>query len=363
MTSNPTTSIQLCDRTIGPDAPPFIIAELSGNHEQSLDKALAMVDAAAAAGADAIKLQTYTADTMTLDVHDGEFYIDDPNSLWQGYSLYQLYQQAMTPWEWCKPLFERARQQGMLAFSTPFDTSAVAFLETLDPPCYKIASFENIDHALLKAVAQTGKPVIVSTGMATLAELADSVQVLREHGCRELILLKCTSQYPADPTDANLMTLPHLAELFGTMVGVSDHTLGVGVAVASIALGARVVEKHFILDRRDGGVDAGFSLEPDEFHLLTTECRRAWHALGQVSYGPTPRELAARRHRRSLYVAKDMAAGECFTPSNLRSVRPGLGLAPQYLPLVLGKRAVSDLRRGTALQWQHLLNAEQDQTP
>lgn len=348
------SDIFIGQRAIGPAQPPFIIAELSGNHDQSLDKALAMVDAAAAAGADAIKLQTYTADTMTLDVHHGEFYIDDPDNLWHGYSLHRLYQKAMTPWEWTAPIFERAKTHGMLAFSTPFDISALQFLEQLDVPCYKVASFENTDHALLAAVAKTGKPVIVSTGMASLSELTESVEVLRLHGCRELILLKCTSHYPARPLDANLKTIPHLADLFQCQVGLSDHTTGVGVAVASVALGATVIEKHFVLDRSEGGVDAEFSLEPAEFRQLVDECRRAKDALGQITYGPTQSELAARRHRRSLYIAKDIKAGEAFTEQNLRSVRPGLGLAPKHLPLFIGKTAACDLTKGTALHWTHL---------
>lgn len=348
------TQLSISHYLSGEQMAPFIIAELSGNHEQSLDKALAMVDAAAAAGANAIKLQTYTADTMTLDLHQGEFVITDPGNLWQGRSLYSLYQQAMTPWEWHKPLFHRAQQLGMLAFSTPFDVSAVTFLEALDVPCYKIASFENSDHALLAAVAHTGKPVIMSTGMATQAELAESVAVLRQHGCRELILLKCTSDYPAEPSDAHLATLPHLAALFDCYVGLSDHTAGIGVAVASVVLGARVIEKHFVLSRADGGVDAAFSLEPAEFALLVQECKRAAVALGKVTYGGTAREQASRQYRRSLYIAKDMQPGEIFTEANLRAVRPGLGLAPKYLSLFLGKAISQSASKGTPLTWEHL---------
>lgn len=339
---------------IGPQQPPFIIAELSGNHDQSLDKALAMVDAAAAAGASAIKLQTYTADSMTLDLHHAEFVIQDSNNLWHGKSLYSLYQQAMTPWQWHKPLFEYANQLGLLAFSSPFDLKAVEFLQQLDVPCYKIASFENSDHALLTAVAKTGKPVILSTGMATQAELAESIEVLRANGCRDLILLKCTSHYPADPVDANLLTIPHLAALFDCQVGLSDHTAGIGVAVASVALGATVIEKHFVLDRAEGGVDAEFSLQPDEFNALVTECKRASVALGNITYGGTEREQASRKFRRSLYIAVDMQPGDIFTADNLRSVRPGLGLAPKYLPLFLGKPIKKAAKKGTALSWEHL---------
>ncbi|SNY56039.1 N-acetylneuraminate synthase [Arsukibacterium tuosuense] len=346
--------IMLGKHAVGPDQPPFIIAELSGNHDQSLDKALLMVEAAAMCGADAIKLQTYTPDTITLDVHDNEFYIDNPDSLWHGSSLYNLYKQAMTPWEWHKPLFDRANELGMLAFSSPFDLTAVDYLEQLDVPCYKIASFENIDHGLIAAVARTGKPVIVSTGMATQAELAEAVDVLQRNGCRDIILLKCTSNYPARPIDANLHTIPHLAALFGCQVGLSDHTAGIGVSVAAVALGATVIEKHFVLDRSEGGIDAAFSMEPAEFNLLVSECRKAKDALGKVHYGCTAKEIASRIHRRSLYIAKDMQAGDIFTADNLRSVRPGLGLEPKYLPQFLGRKVKQDVVMGTPLSWDLL---------
>lgn len=348
------TEIKIGNRLVGPSQIPFIIAEMSGNHGQSLDKAFALVDAAAAAGAHALKLQTYTPDTITLDVHDREFFIEDKNSLWQGSSLYNLYKVAMTPWEWHKPIFDYARSKGMLAFSSPFDLSAVDFLESLEVPCYKIASFENIDHELLAAVAKTGKPVIMSTGMATQAELAESVEVLRNNGCKELILLKCTSNYPARPVDANLHTIPHLATLFNCQVGLSDHTTGVGVAVAAVALGATVIEKHFVLDRSGGEVDAEFSLEPQELKMLVEETARAHDALGVVHYGCTERELASRLHRRSLYIAKDMKAGEVFTAENLRSVRPGLGLPPKYITTFIGRKVIKDVTKGTALSWDLL---------
>lgn len=344
--------IMLGKHAVGPDQPPFIIAELSGNHDQSLDKALLMVEAAAKCGADAIKLQTYTPDTITLDVHDNEFFIDNPDSLWHGSSLYNLYQQAMTPWEWHKPLFDRAKELGMLAFSSPFDLTAVDYLEQLDVPCYKIASFENIDHGLIAAVARTGKPVIISTGMATQAELAEAVDVLQRNGCNDIILLKCTSNYPARPIDANLNTIPHLAALFDCQVGLSDHTAGIGVSVAAVALGATVIEKHFVLDRSEGGIDSAFSMEPDEFSLLVSECRKAKDALGKVHYGCTDKEIASRIHRRSLYIAKDMQAGDIFTAENLRSVRPGLGLAPKYLPQFLGRKVKQDVPMGTPLSWE-----------
>lgn len=346
------TEIKIGNRLVSPLHTPFIIAEMSGNHGQSLDKAMALVDAAAAAGAHALKLQTYTPDTITLDVHEREFFIADKNSLWQGNSLYNLYKVAMTPWEWHKPIFDYANSKGMLAFSSPFDLTAVEFLETLNVPCYKIASFENIDHGLLAAVAKTGKPVIMSTGMATQAELAESVEVLRDNGCKDLILLKCTSNYPARPIDANLRTVPHLAQLFNCQVGLSDHTPGVGVSVAAVALGATVIEKHFVLDRNGGEVDAEFSLEPHELKMLVEETARAHDALGTVHYGCTEKEIASRVHRRSLYIAKDMKAGDMFTTENLRSVRPGLGLAPKYLPHFLGRKVKQDVTMGTPLSWE-----------
>lgn len=347
-------TIKLGQRAIGPGEAPFIIAELSGNHDQSLDKALAMVDAAAACGADAIKIQTYTADSMTLDIRSGDFVIQDPGNLWQGKSLYELYQLAMTPWDWHQAIFERANALGMLAFSTPFDLAAVEFLEQLNVPCYKIASFENSDHALLTAVARTGKPVIMSTGMATQTELAESVEVLKKNGCQQLILLKCTSHYPADPVDANLATIPHLAQLFDCQVGLSDHTAGIGVAVASVVLGASVIEKHFVLDRGEGGVDAEFSLQPEEFSALVQECKRAAAALGKVTYGGTAKEQASRKYRRSLYIAADMQPGDIFTSANLRSVRPGLGLEPKYLPMLLGKPIKKAASKGTPMSWELL---------
>lgn len=346
--------IRIADRLIGPDHPPFVIAEMSGNHNHSLERALAIVEVAAAAGAHALKLQTYTADTMTIDVDTGEFFIDDPGSLWRGESLYRLYQQAYTPWEWHAPIFRRCRELGLIPFSTPFDVGAVDFLETLDVPCYKIASFENVDLPLIRKVAATGKPMIISTGMATVAELDETVRAAREGGCRDLILLKCTSTYPATPANSNLRTIPHLRELFDCQVGLSDHTHGIGVAVAGIALGATVVEKHFTLSRTEGGVDAAFSIEPAELAALVVETGRAAQALGGVSYGAKGGEEQSRRHRRSLYIVKDMEPGEVLTPDNLRVIRPGLGLAPKYLDRVLGMRVRRPLRRGTPLTWQDL---------
>jgi pseudaminic acid synthase len=337
---------------VGPAHAPFVIAELSGNHNQDLARGLAIIDAMAAAGAHAIKLQTYTADTMTLP---GVHRIEDPNSLWYGRELHELYQQAHTPWEWHQPLFERARQHGMLAFSSPFDETAVDFLETLDVPAYKIASFENTDWPLLRRVAATGKPVIMSTGASTLAEVAEAVGVLRAAGCRELVLLKCTSTYPASPENTNLRTLPHFQQLFPEcVVGLSDHTAGIGAAVAAVALGASVVEKHVTLRRADGGVDSAFSLEPAEVAALTTETHRAWQALGHIQYGIQRAEETSRLYKRSLYVARDMAAGEVFTKDNLRVVRPGDGLPPRYYDQLLGKPARQALAAGTPLTWDAL---------
>ncbi len=343
--------IVIAGRKIGPGNPPFIIAEMSGNHNQSLERALEIVDAVAKSGADALKLQTYTADTMTLDIDDGEFFIDDPNSLWKGYSLHKLYQEAYTPWEWHKPIFDRCHELGLICFSTPFDESAVDFLESLEVPCYKIASFENTDIPLIRKVAATGKPMIISSGMATVAELDEAVRAARSVGCEDIIILKCTSTYPATPENTNILTIPHLGSLFDVVVGVSDHTMGIGVAIAGVAIGAAVIEKHFTLRRNDGGVDSTFSMEPDEMNTLVVESKRAWQALGNVSYGPTKKEVASLKYRRSLYVAQDMKSGEIFTPENLRAVRPNLGLPPKYYDILLGKRIATDIKKGTPVSW------------
>ncbi|KAF1070186.1 MAG: Pseudaminic acid synthase [Pseudomonas citronellolis] len=331
--------------------PPFIIAEMSGNHNQSLQRALEIVEAAAAAGAHAIKLQTYTADSMTLAIASNEFVISDPNSLWKGMDLHSLYQQAYTPWEWHEPIMQRAKELGIICFSSPFDEAAVDFLETLDVPCYKIASFECVDLPLIRKVAATGKPVIISTGMASLAEIDEAVQTARNAGCQELVLLKCTSTYPASPLNTNLRTIPHMRELFGCEVGLSDHTMGIGASVASIALGASVIEKHFTLSRADGGVDSAFSLEPAELAALVVETRRAWEALGVVRYGPTEAEAKAVTRRRSLYIAEDLQAGDVLNSENLRRVRPGHGLPPRYYDVLLGKRISKAVPRGTPVDW------------
>ena len=330
---------------------PFIIAEMSGNHNQSLERALAIVDAAADAGVDAVKIQTYTADTMTIDIGTGEFFISDKDSLWKGETLYHLYEKAHTPWEWHKAIFERCKERGIMGFSTPFDDTSVDFLEDLGVPCYKIASFENVDLPLIRKVARTGKPIIASTGMTTVAELSDLVQTVRENGCTDLTLLKCTSSYPASPEGTNLRTIPHMRELFGCAVGLSDHTLGIGAAVASVALGAVVIEKHFTLSRAEGGVDAAFSLEPAEMAQLVRECRTAALALGAVSYERAEQEQKSLQFRRSLYVVEDMKAGDVFTEKNLRRIRPGMGLSPKYYDIILGKKANCNITRGTAVQW------------
>ena len=351
-----TTTINIGGRQIGLGHAPFVIAEMSGNHNQSLERALAIVEAAAKSGAHALKLQTYTADTMTLDIEEGEFFISDPNVIWKGASLHKLYEQAYTPWEWHKPIFDRAKELGMLAFSTPFDESAVDFLESLDVPAYKIASFENTDLPLIRKVAATGKPMIISTGMASVAELDESVRGAREAGCKDLILLKCTSTYPATPENTNIRTIPHLRELFGTEVGLSDHTMGIGVAVASVALGATVIEKHFTLARADGGVDSAFSMEPAEMASLVEESERAWQALGHVTYGAaSAQEEKSKTYRRSLYIARDLKAGEVLDASSVRAIRPGLGLAPKFIEMVMGKSVKRDVIRGTPVSWDLLL--------
>lgn len=347
--------MKIANREIGKGTTPFIIAEMSGNHNHSLDRALAIVNAAAKAGAHGLKLQTYTPDTITIDSEEREFFINDQDNLWTGKSLYKLYGEAYTPWEWHEAIFDRARELGMVPFSTPFDDTAVDFLETLNVPCYKIASFENTDLPLIRRVAATGKPLIISTGMASVAELDDAVNAARQAGCKDLVLLKCTSTYPAAPTSTNILTIPHLRELFNCEVGLSDHTMGIGVSVASVALGATVIEKHFTLNRVDGGVDSAFSMEPTEMAQLVVEAERAWQSLGSVNYGPTQAEKKSLQYRRSLYIVKDLNAGEILTHENLRSIRPGLGLPTKYLDVALGKPVKHDVRRGAALNWDMLI--------
>jgi len=335
---------------IGPDSPPFIIAEMSGNHNGEINRALELVKAAADAGAHALKLQTYRADTITIDHRGGLFDISDPDSLWVGRNLYELYEEAHTPWEWHKEIFDYANSLGMEAFSSPFDETAVDFLEGLDVPAYKIASFESAHHPLLKKVAATGKPVIISSGTSNLDEIYESVRVLKRNGAGPVCVLKCTSTYPATPENTNLRTIPVFQSVFqDCVIGLSDHTKGIGVSVAAVALGASVVEKHFTLRRSDGGVDSEFSLEPNELKQLVTETKRAWQALGRVQLDTQKAETASRQFRRSIYVVQDIAIGEPFTTDNLRVIRPGDGLPPRRLEQLLGKVSRFAIKRGTPL--------------
>jgi len=346
-------SFYIQEKKIGDGCEPFIVAELSGNHNQSIDQALKIVYEAAKAGAHALKLQTYTADTLTIDKNDGDFYLSDKNSLWHGTSMYELYEKAHTPWEWHETIFSLCEKLGIICFSSPFDVTAVDFLEKLSCPCYKIASTENTDVELLEKVASTGKPVIISTGMATISELGDMVEIVRNKGCKNLILLKCTASYPSDPVDANLLTIPHMSELLGCPVGLSDHTLGIGVAVASVALGATIVEKHFTLSRNEGGVDSAFSMEPEEFCKLVKEIKNAWLARGKVNYGSVASENSALS-RRSLYIVRDMKKGDILTPENLRSIRPGYGLPTKYLTKLLGMKVTRNILRGARMSWDFI---------
>jgi N-acetylneuraminate synthase len=343
--------ISINNRSVGSSSPVYIIAELSANHNQDFEQAVQLIKSAKEAGADAIKLQTYTPDTITIDC-DNEYFRIGKGTLWEGRNLYDLYKEAYTPWEWQPKLKQVANDLGMDLFSTPFDNTAVEFLEKMDVPAYKIASFELVDIPLIQRVAKTGKPIIMSTGMATLAEIDEAVQAAREAGCKELALLKCTSGYPADPAEMNLRTIPHMTEAFGLPVGLSDHTLGIAVPVAAIALGACIVEKHFTLSRSVPGPDSAFSLEPHEFKAMVEAIRITEKAMGVVNYAVTEKEAASRVFRRSLFVVKDMKAGETFTSENLRSIRPGYGLAPKYLKDIMGQKARQDIKKGTPLTWQ-----------
>jgi pseudaminic acid synthase len=346
--------ILLGDHRIGAGQPPFIIAEMSGNHGQSLERALAIVDAAADAGCQGLKIQTSTPDMLTLDSREPDFVVRGANQDWEGQSLYELYTTNFTPFEWHAAIFARAQERGMVGFSSPFGIEAIEFLESVGCPAYKIASFENNWPALIRRAAQTGKPVIISTGMASLADLERMVSIVRAEGNEQIVLLKCTSTYPAEPANTNLRTIPHLRELFNCQVGLSDHTMGTGVGVAATVLGATVIEKHLTLDRADGGPDASFSMEPAEMARLVQECRQAQQALGIVYYGPTQAEQKSVGFRRSIYVVQDVAEGELLTPENVRVIRPGYGLPPHFLPQVLGRPARQALRRGTALAWAML---------
>jgi N-acetylneuraminate synthase len=343
--------VKIGNKYIGASYSPFIVAEMSGNHNKSLTRALEITEAAAKSGVHALKLQTFTADTITLDLSEREFLIEDKDSLWKGKSLHELYKEAYTPWEWHKPIMDRAKELGILCFSTPFDETSVDFLEDLNVPAYKIASFENIHLPLVEKVASTGKPIIISTGMASISELGELVQTIKGAGCDDFALLKCTSTYPASPKNSNVLSIPHMRELFRCEVGLSDHTMGVGAAVAAVAHGATIIEKHFTLCRADGGVDSVFSMEPEEMKLLVIETKRAWEALGKVTYGTTQAEKKSLIFRRSLYIAADMKAGDILTKENLRIVRPGLGLPPKYYYMLLGKKVKKNLKKGTPLNF------------
>lgn len=344
-----TANYQINGREIGPESPTYIVAELSANHNQDFDLAVRTIRAAREAGADAIKLQTYTADTLTIDCDSEPFRIR--GTLWNGRTLYDLYKEAYTPWEWHAPLKQIAKEEGLDFFSTPFDATAVDFLENLGVPVHKIASFENVDLPLIRKVAATGKPIIMSTGMASLGEIDEAVRTARQAGCEQLALLKCTSAYPAPAREMNLRTIPHLAEAFGAVIGLSDHSMGSAAAVAAVTLGARIVEKHFILSRSLEGADSAFSMEPGEFREMVNSIRMAEQALGEVSYSVTERELSSKVFRRSLFVVKDVRAGEPLTAENVRVIRPGHGLPPRHLDEVLGRRAACDIERGTPLSW------------
>lgn len=341
-------------REVGVNKPPFIIAEMSGNHNQSLERAMELVEAAAKAGVHALKLQTASPDGLTLNVDSPEFLIDDPASPWNGRNLYELYKEAVTPWQWHKPIFDRCAELGLTVFSSPFELGAIDFLEELGSPCYKIASFELVDLPLIRKAAATGKPLIMSTGMATVADIQDAVDAAKAEGNEQIILLKCTSSYPATAADANIATIPHLQKMFGLQVGLSDHTLGLGVPCAAAALGATVIEKHFTLCRDEGGVDASFSLEPHEFSALVIETERAWASVGQVVYGGAAIEQKSLKFRRSLYIAKDVKKDEVLTEENLRIVRPGYGLAPKNIDVLLGRKVNQDLQAGTAMKWEYI---------
>lgn len=344
-------NIKIKDRIVGENSKPLVIAELSANHNGSLENALKLVDSAAEAGVEAIKIQTFSPDGITMNVNRDGFVINDPSSLWNGRSLYDLYLEAQTPWEWHKPIFERCAELGVIGFSSPFEHKAVDFLEDLNVPCYKIASFELVDIPLLKKVAQTQKPVILSTGMATVSEIGDAIATLKGGGCNDIILLKCTSTYPASPENTNLLTIPHLKQMSDCQVGISDHTMGIGVSIAAVSLGATVIEKHFTLCRADGGVDSAFSMEPEEMKDLVVESERAWQARGTICYGGTDVEQKSKVFRRSLYIARDLKSGMTLSEKDIRVIRPGYGLEPKYFDVFMGKKVNKDLTKGTPVTW------------
>lgn len=342
--------VRIGRKLVGPGHPVFVVAELSGNHHQSYDTAVKMVEEAAAAGADAVKLQTYTADTITLDC-DSELFRIQGGTEWDGETLHSLYLRSATPWDWQPKLKRVAEDLGLELFSSPFDFTAVDFLEKMDVPAFKIASFEIVDLPLIRRAAATGKPLIISTGMASLGEIEEAVHAARDAGCREIVLLKCTSTYPADPGEMNLRTIPHMSESFGVPVGLSDHTQGIAVPVAAVALGAVMIEKHFTLSRSEGGPESSFALEPGEFRVMIDAVRAAESALGEISYALTANEQASRVFRRSLFVVKDMKVGEKLTSDNVRSIRPASGLLPRYLEAAVGRRTKADTPKGTPLSW------------
>ena len=346
---------EIANKKVGIDCPPFVIAEMSGNHNNNINRALEIVEAAAKAGAHAVKLQTYTADTLTLDVKGGDFEIKDKGSLWYGKNLYDLYQVASTPWEWHSTLMEKARELGILCFSSPFDETAVDFLENLNVPAYKIASFENNHLPLIRKVASTKKPLIISTGMASIGDIEMAVNTARDAGAKQIALLKCTSSYPASPIDTNLNTIPHLKKMFNCQVGLSDHTKGIGVSVGAVAMGATIIEKHFTLDRSEGGVDSEFSLEPNEMESLVNESYRCWQSIGSIKYGLTEEEKKSIIFRRSIYVSEDIKEGEIFTKKNIRIVRPGFGDSPSFYEKIIGKRSRHNINKGTPLKLENII--------
>ncbi len=341
--------MKIGSRSIGKSFPPFIVAEMSGNHNQSLDRALKIIDKASEAGADAIKIQTYTADTITLNSDKKDFVINDDSSLWSGEKLHSLYQKAYTPWEWHEKIIDYCIEKNIICFSSPFDESAVEFLNKFQLPAYKIASFENNHIPLIKCAAKKGKPLIISTGMSTVSEIQKAVYAAREEGCNDIVLLKCTSTYPASPLNSNISTIPHLKSLFNTEVGISDHTLGIGVPIASVGFGACMIEKHFTLDRSEGGVDSQFSLEPNELKSLVVESKRAWESIGEITYGPTEDEKLSLVFKRSIYISEDIKKGERFTNQNIRIVRPGYGCNPEFYEDLIGKVAKKDFVSGEPL--------------
>ncbi len=343
--------IRIGHKRVGDRQRPFIIAEMSANHHSSLDRALQIVEAAAEAGADALKIQTYTADSMTLNLDSGDFFIADDSSLWKGQSLYRLYQQAATPYAWHQAIFDKCKAVGLIGFSSPFDIEAVDFLEQFDVPCYKIASFENIDLPLIQRAASTGKPLIISTGLATLAEIDEAVRTVRQAGCDQFVLLKCTSTYPAEPKQSHIATIPHMKAAFQCPVGLSDHTLGIGAALSAIGMGASVIEKHLTLSRQDKSADAVFSMEPSEFKQLVEEAERGWKAIGNIRYGPEGMEAKSLQFRRTLYVVEDLRKGERITSRHIKAIRPGGGLPPKYESVILGMKVTKPVRKGTPVSW------------